>query len=652
MAQFVPKTSEQILRDAIDYLYLNTNLSDFNVGSVIRTILEVMALEDANQYYQMINILESFFLKTAAGPALDDRAAEYDVVRLPASASVGEVIFLDTHLQRSFLINDVGANATSLVVEDASVFGGVPFMVQLGEGGGNVEQVEISAIDATTGVLTINPAATPPFNETTYSHTSAATGVDEVANLTSLVCLFNVAAADRIISSGITLRAEPTNVTFEIECMTVEMGTHPNGYFASNSIKVRSNTVGVGSNIPERRLNQIVGGSPYSGAGATNLSIISGGREAESDSELRGRIRQHIAGLSSGTVVAILNGLLTTTDANTGSTVTRARLFEDFDKETVFAYVDDASSSGISGSEERSAQDSLAVATVPAGTSLTLNNITGFTSSTTISNASYVVIDTGGTAGGPFITAYSALLSLAKILDGLLTPLPAAPFVIGTTVAECEVLSLSSEEKRKYYQTSRFPLGDDAFLLYVATGGTGSATLQTQLLPGQSATTAPDGTFVENYIINEATGQIEFLKDEIPPAGSGIFAVYESYTKLIKEAQKVVDGTLNDVSNYPGIRSAGVKVRVLPALRQPANVTLNLNVDNEISDTDTARFLVKQAIISYVNNLDIGEPIIVAEIIERSMGVFGVTNVKVVTPLADQAINETAAWYALDVTVI
>ena len=650
MAQFVPKTSEQVLRDAIDYLYLNTNLSDFNVGSVIRTILEVMALEDANQYYQMINILESFFLKTAVGPALDDRAADYNVSRIPSTASVGNVIFLDTHLQRSFLIVNAAAGDPTLTVEDASVFGIAPFMLQLGEGG-QVEQVSISAIDAPTGTLTVNVVATPPFDTITYDHSSATTGVDEIDNRESLACLFDVSTADRIISSGITLRAEPTNVTFSVECMTVEMGTHQNGYFASNPIKVRSNTVGVSSNVPEKRLNQIVGGSPYSGAGVTNLSVIAGGRHAESDSELRNRIRQHISGLSAGTLSAILDGLLTTTDPDTGTIVTRARLREDFDLETVFAYIDDASSIGIGDtSEERHDQSVTNAPAVVTQDFLILDNVTGFTSTATISNASYIIIDPLGASGGPFVTAYSALLIADKTLDGIFPPIAFA-FPVNTTVTECEVLTLSSELDRKYYQTSRFPLGDDAFLLFASAAGTGDAVLQVQLLPGQNPTIAADGTFVENYLLNETTGQIEFLKGEIPIEGSGIFAVYENYTQLIKEAQTVVDGNLADVSAYPGIRSAGVKVRVLPAGRTPTNVTVNLTIDDEITDSDTANFLVKQAIISYINNLGIGESVILAEIIERCMSVFGVTNIKVITPISDQSTNDENARYALDVTV-
>ena len=646
MAVFTPKTSEQILRDAINYLYLNTNISDFNVGSVIRTILETMSIEDANQYYQMYSILNAFFLDGAEGTALDDRAAQYGVTRRPATNSAGQVVFLDTNLQRSFLVSNVEVGATSLFVEDASIFGAAPFIVQLGEST-NVEQVAINAVDATTGELTINPGAAAPLNTTTYSHVAASVGADELDNLGSLVCLYDPSTADRTIPTGVTIRAEPTNITFEIECITTEVGLHQNGYFTSNPVNVRSNTVGTSSNIPARRANQIIGGSPYAGASVVNLKSISGGRDAELDEEFRTRIREHVAGLSSGTVTAILSKLLVTTNAATNSIVTRAHVVEDFDAELVYAYIDDSSSSGIANSEERFAEDSVAVAK-PAvgGTVIDLASLTGFVA-TTISNQSYIIIHPATEGKDPFVTRYGNLNQSPPQLQEI----PAAPqmpiLVIGDVVSLCEAVSISTEEGRKYYQLDKFPVGDDLLRLYVVTGSElGNATLQTKLDSGACSTGS------EDLILNEATGQIEFLEGKIPVAGSGLYAIYENYTNLLKEAQTVVDGNLNDIVNYPGVRSAGVKVLVRPSKRTPVDVTLNITIDSSLTDLDTSGFLAKQLVISYVNNLGIGESVILAEIIERVMGVSGVTNVHVLTPQADVTINGDSAAYADNILVV
>jgi len=640
MADFTPKTSEEILKDAINYLYLNTNISDFNVGSVIRTILESMALEDANQYYQMYNILNSFFLQNASGGALDDRAADYDVSRRPSTSSAGTVLFLDTNLQRSFLTTNVAAGATTIYVEDVSVFGATPFTVQLGESG-NVEQVAINATDAATGALTL-------VNQTTYSHSSATTGVDEVDNRSSLVCLFDAAAADRLIASGTTLRAQPTNVTFEIECITTAVGLHQQGYFASESVDVRSTTVGVNSNIPAKRLNQIVGGIPYAGASVVNLDLISGGRGPELDSELRDRIRDTIASLPAATKVALLTNLLTTTDPVTNSIITRASIVENFEKELVYAYVDDASSAGIVNSEERHAEDTLNVPTVPTDTTIVLNSLVGF-SSATLSNLSYIILNPMG--GNPFITQYGNMNVAVNTLESIPTAgvpdlsMPALP--IGTTVSLCEAVSLSSEDKRKYYQLDKFPLGDDLLRLFLVNGQKiGAASLLVPLASGECAT----GT--EDYVVNEALGQIEFLSGKIPVAGSGIFAIYENFTNLLKEAQKVIDGDIFNAVNYPGVRSAGVKVLVRPAQRTPIDVTINITIDSEETDLDTAAFFSKQLVISYVNNLGIGQDVILAELVERVMGVTGVTNVHVIEPQADVTVNSDRSPYADSVLVV
>ena len=295
----------------------------------------------------------------------------------------------------------------------------------------------------------------------------------------------------------------------------------------------------------------------------------------------------------------------------------------------------------------------MAVAAAAADTFLSLNSVGGFTSTSTISNATYIIVDPLNSEGvGPFINAYSSLLVSSDILEGLLVAVPAGGFPVSSVVSECEALTLSSEKNRKYYQVSKTPIGDDAFLLFVAGGVTGIGTLQVQLPSGQEPTLTPAGTFVEDYLLNEATGQIEFLEGKVPTEASGVFAIYENYTNLIKEAQKVVDGDLNNISGYPGIRSAGVKVLVRPAGRSGIDVTVNLTIYDDLTDIDTATFLVKQTIISYVNNLDLGETLIISEIIERSMGIFGVTNVKVIEPITDQSLNSDTAWYALDVTVV
>ena len=50
----------EILQDMIDHVLLNTPLTDFRIGSVIRTLLEAAALEDDEAYFQMAQLLRDF----------------------------------------------------------------------------------------------------------------------------------------------------------------------------------------------------------------------------------------------------------------------------------------------------------------------------------------------------------------------------------------------------------------------------------------------------------------------------------------------------------------------------------------------------------------------------------------------------------------
>ncbi len=125
---FVPKTFNQILYDMITYVKSKTNLTDINVGSVLRTILEAAALEDEEQYYQMVKLLELFYLDTTSGEDLDKRVRELSfdtIVRMEATKGVVPVVFIDERVSsvvKSTLVSDVPAGSTSVELYDAGSF--------------------------------------------------------------------------------------------------------------------------------------------------------------------------------------------------------------------------------------------------------------------------------------------------------------------------------------------------------------------------------------------------------------------------------------------------------------------------------------------------------------------------------------------------
>ena len=65
-----------------------TPLTDVNVGSVVRTLLETTAREMAVQYAQVQQVYDSAFVETSTGDSLDKVVALVDVRRLrPANRS-------------------------------------------------------------------------------------------------------------------------------------------------------------------------------------------------------------------------------------------------------------------------------------------------------------------------------------------------------------------------------------------------------------------------------------------------------------------------------------------------------------------------------------------------------------------------------------
>ena len=70
-----------------------TPLTDINVGSVTRTLLETVAREMATQYQQLQRVYDSAFIETATGSALDRVVALVDVTRLRQRHPVGQVRF-------------------------------------------------------------------------------------------------------------------------------------------------------------------------------------------------------------------------------------------------------------------------------------------------------------------------------------------------------------------------------------------------------------------------------------------------------------------------------------------------------------------------------------------------------------------------------
>jgi uncharacterized phage protein gp47/JayE len=134
-----------------------------------------------------------------------------------------------------------------------------------------------------------------------------------------------------------------------------------------------------------------------------------------------------------------------------------------------------------------------------------------------------------------------------------------------------------------------------------------------------------------DYHLNPGTGMI-MLDETVYPSGlttgDSMDADYTHHTGLIQETQWTIDGRTSDPETYIGGRAAGAQLRVLaPTIYLPV-LELTVVVDTDFADaTSDIKAEAQQAVINYVNSLDIGDDIIlskVTDIVDDIEGVFDV----------------------------
>ncbi len=167
------KTAKEIyerIRDAL--LGRNTTLTNFNVGSRIRSLLEAVALAIEEVWFFADRTYHSLFVVTATGEDLDLRARELGITRKPAQKATGFVRFTGqqgTMIPQGTVVS-TDPNASEVVefvtTQDATIGASgtvdVPIEARVAGLQGNVEDNKITYLPSPiTGVDAVtNPTAT------------------------------------------------------------------------------------------------------------------------------------------------------------------------------------------------------------------------------------------------------------------------------------------------------------------------------------------------------------------------------------------------------------------------------------------------------------------------------------------------------------
>ncbi len=600
---FTPRTFEQILNDMIAYMQSRTSISDYNVGSVIRTILEAAALEDDEQYFQMVQLLDLFSFTTAAGEDLDRRLGDFGITRRSAIAATARGKFVDNNLIRTRAAVDVLAGSGTITGLDTSRFptSGYPYTIRVGEGSPRLQNLLVTNNNTATMVLTISAPIT--FDVFVGDRIAFVTGG-------TLSAPVPPSSQTRTLNIGTQVQAPPTVTEAARIYSTTEPGFIIQGNYESNEVVVKCTTSGTAGNVGSARINQFPSAPPYIGAAFYNTTPASGGLDRETDSEFRTRALEQLQSLSRGTPLALKSSAIGVTDPTTQNRVISSNIVEDFVNDEVFLYVDDGT--GAIARTKILPADSIG-AILAGAVTLTPVDISDWP------NSGFVLIETDGVNDAELVQ-YSAKVGTVLAL----TAPTLNAHLIGSIIDFVDVVSDSAEATQRRFKLTNFPSVRNSERIFIRAPA-GVWTLLTRDV---------------DYVLNRGTGEFQLTDVGGVVSGTQVIAHYTYYTNLIAQVQKVMEGDLDDSVNFPGVKAAGIFLSVEQPVIKRITVVASITSADGFTETDLAP-LVQRAIESYITSLRIGQDVIVSRIIDAAFSVTGLADIRIVTPSSNVVVLES-----------
>lgn len=601
---FTPRTFEQILEDMIAYVQSRTEISDYNVGSVIRTVLEAAALEDDEQYFQMVQLLDLFSFTTASNEDLDRRLADFGITRRAAVPATTKVRFTDNSLVRTKAAVDVLPASTLIVGADTSKFptSGYPYTIRVGEGTSRMQNLVVTGNNTTTGELTLS---TPTVYDVFLG--------DRIAFVTggTLAAPTSPSASARVIPLGTQIQAPATVSEPAKIYTTTEVAFIVKGNYESNEVTAKCTTSGTAGNVGPNRITQFPNSPPFASAGVRNVVKADGGINRESDSEFRARAIEKLQSLSRGTPTALKAEAIGIVDPVTQARVSSSNLVEDFDLGEVILFVDDGT--GASAKTRAYPSDTLSAAVTAGGLSISPTNISDWPSS------GAVLIETDGVNAAELVI-YQSNDGVSLTLE---TPL-ALNHLAGSIINFVDLVTTSAEATQRRFQLANFPVVRASERIWIRPPS-GVWSLLTREV---------------DYKLNKGTGELQLTDVGGVMAGAAMVAHYTYYTNLIAEVQKVMEGDPNDTATYPGVKAAGVLLAVEQPVLKRVSVLASIIAAPGYVESDLAP-QVQRAIESYISSLKIGQDVIVSKIIDSAFAVTGLADITILRPTRNITVLET-----------
>lgn len=104
---------------------------------------------------------------------------------------------------------------------------------------------------------------------------------------------------------------------------------------------------------------------------------------------------------------------------------------------------------------------------------------------------------------------------------------------------------------------------------------------------------------------------------------------YRTYSGLVQEGHKVVDGVPTNAVLFPGVRAAGTSVEILTPLLKTVSISMQVKAKDGV-DFATITEIVKSTVAGYVNSLGVSRPVVLSEIIRIVQSIAGVFSVTII----------------------
>jgi len=104
---------------------------------------------------------------------------------------------------------------------------------------------------------------------------------------------------------------------------------------------------------------------------------------------------------------------------------------------------------------------------------------------------------------------------------------------------------------------------------------------------------------------------------------------YKIFGGLIREAQRTLDGVSTSINRYPGVKSTGTDVSVLPPIPRAVAVTFKVRTRDGLSINVLAN-LIRSSVTTFISSLGLGDSVILSELIGLVQDIPGVVSVEII----------------------